>query len=391
MKFNHNIFITLMAFLMSLTALAIDAMLPALNQIQLALNIQDPNNVQLVISSVFFGMSFGLMLFGPLSDAYGRKNPLYVGLVIFILGSVLSLLSTGLEAMLLGRFFQGFGASSARVITVSMIRDCFKGDEMGKIMSLIMTIFVIVPAIAPSLGQVILYISTWQSIFGLLILFGIVGLVALKFNQEETLAVEDRIPFSLKNLTAGIMETLKNPIARGYTLASGFVFGAFVTYLSLSQPILQVQYDLGEKFSFYFGGLVIFIGLSSFINAKLVLKYGMVLLTKFSLLALSIVSGLFLIILLMFDGIVSLPLFLTFLGMSFIFIGVLFGNLNSLAVEPLGHIAGIANSVISAVQTLISVLIAAIVGQMYTGNLYPLVIAFFGLSLLSLITVRTAR
>jgi len=163
----NNQFIVLMAFLMSLVALSIDAMLPALRDIQISLGIKNANDVQLVISSVFFGMSFGLILYGPLSDAYGRKKPLYIGVSIFIIGSIMSLVSQGLEMMLFGRFLQGFGASACRVVSLAMIRDQYSGNEMGKVFSLIMVIFIIVPALAPTVGQIILYMAEWQAIFGL--------------------------------------------------------------------------------------------------------------------------------------------------------------------------------------------------------------------------------
>lgn len=388
MKQTRRGFIVLMAFLMSLVALAIDAMLPALNDMQASLQLTNGNDIQLVISTVFLGLACGLMLYGPLSDAYGRKKPLYLGLIVFMLGSLVSLFSTNLETMLLGRFLQGFGAAACRVVSLAMIRDKFSGAEMAKIMSLIMMIFIIVPALAPSLGQLILYVGNWHAIFGLFVILAVVLFLALRFAQDETLAVENRIPFSIKNITNGIKETIANPISRGYAIASGLIFGAFVGYLSSAQPILQQQYQLGDAFAFYFGGLALCIGISSYLNSRLVGKFGMLTICLLSLVALTLLSLAYLAVLYVNNGTTSLSIFIAYMCVSFLFVGMLFGNLNTLALEPLGHIAGVANSVISSLQTFISVAIGGFVGYLYAGNVYPLVISFALLSSGSLVVIK---
>ena len=285
---TKNQFIVFMAFLMSLVALTIDAMLPALGAMKNSLGVVEDNDIQLVISMIFLGMSFGMMLYGPLSDAWGRKKALYLGISIYILGNIISLLAQDLEIMLLGRFFQGFGAASCRVVSVAMVRDRFSGVEMGKVMSLIMVFFIIVPALAPVLGQLVMYLFNWQAIFWLFILLAISGVFVLRFIQEETHPLHKRIPFTPKVIWNGIRETLLNPISRGYTLALGLIFGSFISYLSLAQQILQVQFNLGDKFSLYFGGLALFIGMSSFINSRFVEKYGMKKLSFIALIGLSI-------------------------------------------------------------------------------------------------------
>lgn len=388
MNIAKNQFIVLMAFFMSLVALTIDAMLPALGEIRKSLSVVGYNDTQLIISFVFLGMASGMMIYGPISDAWGRKKTLYLGLVLYILGCLFSLVATNLEIMLVGRIFQGFGAAACRVVPLAMIRDRFSGVEMGKTMSLIMVFFVIVPALAPAIGQLILYFSDWRGIFALFIALSFMGLLVLKFKQEETLAVSKRIPFTLSSIRNGVRETLTHRAARGYTISAGLIFGAFIAYLSSSQQILQIQYQVGDSFSFYFGGLALCIGLSSFINSRLVGIYGMGQLSKIALLALAVNSFIYLLTLYIFKGETPLLLFMLYLGSSFLFVGILFSNLNTLAIEPLGHIAGIANSVISSLQTFISVLIGAFVGQMYQGTVYPLVISFFVLSLLSLLVIK---
>lgn len=386
-------FISLMALLMSLVALTIDAMLPALSQIGDDLNVTNPNDVQLVVSTVFLGMALGLMLYGPISDSYGRKRAIYLGIVIFLVGSLISSLSTNFTLMLVGRVIQGFGAAACRVVTLAMIRDNFSGKEMGRVMSLIMMIFIMVPALAPSLGQLVLLVAEWRVIFWLIFLLALAGLLWLYFRQEETLDEDSRIPFSFENIISGVRETLKNPFTRGYTIASGLMFGAFVGYLSTAQQILQVQYQLGDLFSLYFGCLALAIGCSSFVNSHLVMRYPMETLCLVSLSALSVISLAFYGYIEFYlmpaksVGTVAQPTLLAlmvYLAAVFFCFGILFGNFNTLAVHPLGHIAGVATSVISSVQTLLSVVIGGLIGQCYNGTIQPLVSGFLVCGVLTL-------
>jgi DHA1 family bicyclomycin/chloramphenicol resistance-like MFS transporter len=389
---SNGEFVALMALLMSLVALTIDAMLPALGQIGASLEVQNPNDVQFVISIVFLGMAMGLMLYGPLSDSYGRKNAIYLGMSFFLTGSLVSFFSTNLTVMLVGRGLQGFGAASCRVITLAMVRDKFEGREMGRIMSLIMVIFILVPALAPSIGQAILFVKGWYAIFGLFFILGLSGLLWLYFRQPETLPIDKRLEFSLSTIIAGTVETLKHPVARGYMIASGLIFGAFVGYLSSSQQILQIQYKLGNLFSIYFGCLALVIGFSLFVNSRVVLKFGMEKPCFIALIVLSVTSSLFYFYAQSILGDPTLYLFTGYLLITFFCIGILFGNFNALAVEPLGHIAGVATSVISFVQALLAVVLGSAVGQLYDGTVVPLVLGFLIFGVLSLaITVRTNR
>ncbi len=377
-------FISLMAVLMSLVALAIDAVLPALTKIGESLGVGNANSTQLIISVFFIGMSFGQMIYGPISDSFGRKKALYLGMFIFLLGSVVSLFSTTFTSMLIGRACQGFGISSCRVISLAMIRDKFEGREMARVMSLIMVFFIMVPAIAPSLGQVVLFYADWRSIFLLVVVVAVIGFFWLFFRQPETLAEENRLPFLPATIIAGIVETLKNPLSRSYMLAAGIIFGAFIGYLSSAPQILQIQYGLGEAFSLYFGGLAVAIGISSFFTSRLVMRFGMEKLSFFALILLSLTSSLFFLYTQSVSGHPPLLIFMAYLTLAFFCFGVLFGGFNTLAVQPLGHIAGVATSVISSVQTLVSVAVGGLVGQCYNGTVLPLVLGFLLCGLTSL-------
>jgi len=361
---------------MSLMALAIDAMLPALDLIGLSLGVEDPNDNQLIISSLFLGMAMGLMLYGPISDSYGRKITIYLGVSIFLIGDVISILSDDFSLMIIGRLCQGFGAAACRVITIAMIRDRFDGPKMAKVMSLIMMVFIMVPVLAPSVGQVILLFASWRAIFFLLLAFALIGVIWLHLRQPETLAIEKRLPFSLSVIGQGISETLKHPQSRTYTIAAGIMFGAFIGYLSSAQQILQIQYQLGSTFSLYFGFLALAIGMASFANSKLVMIFSMEKLCIIALTLISLLSLLFYFYASHYNGQPPLVALMSYLSLTFFCLGILFGNFNTLALHPLGHIAGVATSVISTLQTLLSVMVGYIVGQAYDGGVLPLVGGF---------------
>jgi DHA1 family bicyclomycin/chloramphenicol resistance-like MFS transporter len=384
-------FICLMAVLMSLIALTIDAMLPALGQIGESLNVTDPNNTQWVVSTIFFGMSMGLMLYGPLSDSFGRKKSLYLGLGIFLVGDIVSLLSADLTTMLIGRFLQGFGGAACRVVTIAMIRDLFEGNKMARVMSLIMVFFILVPALAPSVGQLILFVGDWHAIFLFIFLVAFAGLLWLAIRQPETLSEDKRLAFSFSVIFSGIKETVTHRVTLLYIIAAGIMFGAFIGYLSSTQQILQIQYQLGDAFSIYFGSLALVIGFASFVNAKLVMSFDMQKLCLIALLVLTVNAAGFTVYGYYLDSLLSLWQFLLFISITFFCFGILFGNFNALAVAPLGHIAGIANSIISALQTFISVAIGGFIGQMYDGTVMPLVVGFFACGASSVVLMLLIR
>jgi MFS transporter, DHA1 family, multidrug resistance protein len=385
-------FITLMALLMSITAFTIDAILPALNIMGQELAVLDSNDTQLIISTVFAGMAFGLLLFGPYSDSFGRKNSMFLGIGIFLIGTLISIFTSHLSIMLVGRFLQGFGSSACRIGSISMVRDRFEGRQMGRIVSLILIFFILVPAVAPTLGNLILLVSGWRVIFGFMFLLGTTGLIWLYFRQKETLAIENRRDFSVLLLKSGIIETIKNPIARGYTIANGLMFGAFIGYLTTAQQTLQIQYALGDQFAYFFGFLALAIGVASFTNAKLVIKWGMEKLCTIALVIIVVISALFFIYCQIHNGQPPLAAFMTYLSLTFFCMGFLFGNFGSLAIQPLGHIAGLANSIIASFSTSLSVIIGAYVGSKYVGNVNPLVAGFLICGIMALVvTVRTIK
>lgn len=374
---SYKEFVVLVALLMSLTALCIDTMLPALGIIGNDLHVNHPNDVQLIISTVFLGIALGMVFYGPLSDSFGRKPALYVGLFLFIVGCLISVMAASLEMMLLGRFIQGLGAASPRVVNMALVRDKFEGRTMAQVMSFSMTLFIFVPAIAPLLGQGILAFFTWHAIFVFFIFFALFILVWFGVRMEETLLPHKRRSFRVAVIIAGAKETLNHPVVFGYTLILSIVLGIFIGFLSSVQQVLGELYATGEDFPFYFATLALSLGLSSFVNGKIVMRFGARRLGRTGMMVMIVLATLFLPIVYMYAGVPSLWMVMMYFMGTFFSIGMLFGNLNAISMEPLGHIAGIGSATIGAVSTLFSLPIGIFIGQMYSGTVLPLVWAFF--------------
>ncbi|MEZ4641425.1 MAG: multidrug effflux MFS transporter [Chloroflexota bacterium] len=383
-------FVVLVSLLMAITALSIDAMLPALPQIGSDLLVQDANDRQLVISMIFFGLAFGQLFFGPLSDSVGRKPAIYAGLALYMAGALTCMLAANFPMMLIGRLLQGIGASAPRAVSLALVRDQFSGRQMARVMSFVMTVFILIPMLAPSMGQAILSFSNWRMIFGSFLLLASIALTWFALRQPETLAPDKRAPFTIQRIIQAIQEILKNRLALGYTVTAGFVSGAFIGYLNSAQQIFQEQYDLGALFPVYFGVIASSIGLASLSNSHLVMRLGMRFLVKNALIIIFVLSTAT-FILVTLTGQLPLWGFMVYLMLSFFCIGVLFGNMNSLAMEPLGQVAGIGAAVVGALSTLISVLLGTFIGQSYNDTILPLVMGLAVLTGLSIVVVRWAE
>lgn len=391
-KLAFGEFVALMAGLMALNALAIDAILPALYQIAFELGSETKNSAQFLISVVFVGLMFGQIIYGPIADAKGRKPTMLASLSIFIFATLISIFATNFYTMLFGRFLQGFGAAGPRIIVLAIVRDLYKGRLMARVMSFTMSIFIFVPVIAPILGEFILYFSHWRGIFLFFIAFALTLALWFSLRQVETLNKEKTRSLSFKFVMSAIFETIKNPISFSYILAMGLIFSGFLTFLTTAQQILQIDYQLGSAFPFYFGALALGVGLASLLNARLVMRFGMRLLSQNAIAFMAIISFAFLPISIYYHGEPPLTYYLAYLALVLFCFGLTFGNLSTLAIEPLGHIAGTASSIIGSLSTLISIPIGVFIGQLYKGNIYPLVIGFALLaSLAFIVVVRTNK
>ena len=377
-------FVALMASLMSLVALSIDALLPALPEIGESLGVVNHNDNQLLITMIFLGLGFGQLVFGPLSDSFGRKPIVYIGFVVFIIASIVCVTTKNFEVMIVARILQGIGLSSPRSLTLSMIRDSFSGDYMAKIISIVVMFFILVPVIAPTLGQFIMHLFNWEAIFYFNLIFGLLIMIWFWKRQPETLPKEKRIKFSSHLFIDGTKEFFKYKEAVAFTIVSGFITGSFMVYLSTSQQIFQEQYNLADMFPYIFASLAISVGLATFFNSQFVLKYGMMKIAYFSCIAYAVISVLY-VILFSSGQNPNIFILLTFFALQFFAVGFMFGNLRALAMQPLGHIAGIGAAINGFLSTVLAVPIANYIGNFVKTSVLPLFIGFSIFGVLSVI------
>ena len=380
-------FVLLIALLISLVALATDAMLPALPIIGSDLGVTEENDRQLVITVFFLGLAIGQIFYGPLSDSTGRKPAIYAGLGVFLAGSLLSVIAHDFDLMLIGRFLQGLGSAGPRIVVLAMVRDRHEGRAMARIMSAVMAVFIIVPAVAPAVGQGLMVVSGWRSIFVVFFAIAVLGFIWLYLRQPETLAPKDRKAFSPSNIYASAKEVFQNSRALGYMLATGAVFAPFIGYLISSQQIFQELNGAGDLFSLYFAILALAIGVASLANSRLVMHYGMRALCKWALIGVTILCSAYTVYAWALSGVPPLWSFMACFILSFFAMGILFGNLNALAMEPMGHIAGTAAAVIGSVTTGISLVFGAVIGALYEASVIPLVAGFALFSFIALVIV----
>ncbi|WP_026838615.1 multidrug effflux MFS transporter [Gillisia sp. JM1] len=368
-------FVALMASLMSVVALAIDALLPALDIIGISIGTVEIVDNQLLITMIFLGLGFGPLVFGPLSDSLGRKPVVYMGFALFILASFICINSTSLEMMVAGRILQGIGLSAPRTMSIAIIRDMYSGDHMARIMSFVTVVFILVPVVAPALGKFVLDYYNWHGIFYIQILISI--LVSWWFwkRQPETLSIQNKKRFSKKGFIGEFKELIKYKRTIGFTVIAGFITGSFMVYLSSSQQIFQNQYDLKEEFPFIFAGLAISIGSAVFLNGILVIKYGMEKLITIALVSFFVVSATYIALFYNTPNPDVRILFL-FFALQFFSIGFLFGNLRAMAMEPVGHIAGIAAAITGFISTIMAVPISIFIGRFISETALPLFIGF---------------
>ncbi len=388
---GYREFVTLMALMISITALSIDMMLPALPEIGRDLRVYHTNDVQLVVTVLLFGMGIGQLLFGPLADSFGRKPVILAGFVIFIIGCLASIFSTRFEFMVVGRLIQGIGTGGPRTAIIALVRDQYGGRAMARIMSAVMAIFIVVPVVAPALGQIVLLALGWQAIFGVLVLQGIVVLTWFAIRQPETLSRNNRIPFSFVRIVNAVAKVSKNRISMGYTLAAGFISGSLMAYLSSAQQIFQEVYGLGREFPLYMAALALFVGGASFVNSRIVMRFGMRVLSYRAILSFIFLMTIYLIIIYHMNGRSSLWLMMSFFAPSFFCLGILFGNLNALAMDPLKHMAGIGAAIVGSLSNFIASFLGATVGRCYDGSTLPLTSGFVILGILTAIVMRWAN
>ncbi|WP_145317653.1 MULTISPECIES: multidrug effflux MFS transporter [unclassified Rhizobium] len=384
-------FIALAAFLMAINSLAIDIMLPALQQIGSSLGVMNENHRQYVVTAYLIGFGSAQLIYGPLSDRFGRRMPLLIGITIYVISAFGIALIPSFAGLLALRFIQGLGSAATRVITVSIVRDVFGGRLMAEVMSLIMMVFMIVPVIAPGSGQIILLVSTWHMIFVFIgAMATLVGLW-MYFRLPETLKPENIRPLTVRSVAAGFKIVLTDRVALCYTLASTFLFGALFGFINSAQQIYNNIYGLGVYTPLAFGGVAAFMALSSFVNSQFVGRFGMRRLSHTALLGFVAITFCWLLVQLYGPSPMPFPLFMVFFALAMFQFGWIGSNFNSLAMEPLGHVAGTASSVLGFMSTVGGASIGACIGQFYNGTATPMVIGYFTVSLIGVVFVLIAE
>ncbi|GGB08844.1 MFS transporter [Brucella endophytica] len=377
--------IVLYALLTSVTSISIDALLPGLRVIGAEVGVSPPLSTQHIISLFIFGMVFGELLLGPLSDAMGRKRALLLGLAVYCAGTVIAMLAGSLEMVILGRFLQGVGVSGPKIATRAMIRDQFEGDAMARVMSFMFTLFILVPMLAPALGQAIIAAGGWRSIFGLYLATACLAGLWLVLRQAETLPPERRIPFRPRLLVLNGLRILGNRRVVLLIAATGFVFGAQLLYLSTAADLFLDAYGIEETFPVYFALLAASIGLASFLNARLVQRFGMDAMARAAFIGLSMAGLAMLLAALLWGGRPPLAVLMITGFAAFFAIGVLFGNLNAMAMRSLGQVAGLGASLIASGSSLVATLFAVGMGHFYDGTPLNLASGFFLAGAVSLV------
>ncbi|WP_299350540.1 multidrug effflux MFS transporter [uncultured Shimia sp.] len=366
-------FVALCAMMFATIAFSIDAMLPALPEIGRELSPDNVNNAQMILTSFMLGMGIGTFFTGPLSDTFGRKPVIVGGAVLYMICAAIGWASQSLELVLVARVFQGIGAAGPRVVTLAIIRDLYSGREMARLVSIVMLIFTLVPAIAPLLGSFIIAFSGWRGVFVAFILFSLMSVLWLGFRLPEPLAKEDRRPFRLPVLISAVGEMWAIPVVRISILVQTLCFGMLMTILTSVQQVYDITFDRGDSFPLWFAGVSLVAGTASILNAWLVMRLGMRFLVTVTL-AVQIVCSLGMLTAALTPpiGPVLFGIFVFWQTTLFFQAGMTLGNLNAMAMEPLGHMAGTAASVMGAISTVMGAVLAVPVGLAFNGTPVPI-------------------
>ncbi len=379
----------MVAALMSLNALAIDVMLPALGQIAEDLSVSNPNDRQLVVFVYIMGFGFPQLVFGPLTDRFGRRRTLFIGLIGYIATGAFCVWSYRFDLLLIARFAQGVFAGATRVVAVAVVRDTAAGPSMARLMSLVMTVFMIVPILAPGLGQVILQLGPWQWCFGALAVYGSIMLTWTAIRLPESTVRSERVKQSVLARIVSYREVARHRTSIGYMLAGGCVFGALFGFILASEQIFRDVFDQDQAFALWFAGVAVAMSIANLVNARLVVRFGPRLLSHGALIAfVSIVSVALMTTLLWGD---QLWVFYGFLLLAFACFGFVGANFNAIALEPLGRIAGTGSAAIGFVTTTGSGVLGGWVGRAFDGSTRPLWVGYLILSGVALIIVSVTE
>ncbi|QNQ62330.1 multidrug effflux MFS transporter [Brucella sp. 6810] len=384
-------FIALIAAIMAINALAVDIMLPGLPQIGASLGVHSENHVQFVITAYLLGFGVSQLFYGPLSDRFGRRLPLFGGLVIYVVAALGSAFVTDFTTLIILRVLQGLGAAATRVIAVSVVRDKFSGRQMAEVMSLVMMVFMILPVVAPATGQLIMLFGEWHLIFMFMAIMALVVSLWAFLRLPETLPVSHRRPLTMKSTLGGFVIVLTNRVALFYMLGTSFILGALFGYINSAQQIFVGIYQLGTLFPLAFAAVAMTLALASFLNSRLVGRFGMRRISQTMLLVFTSFSLLWIVLSIVMDGPIPFAVLMIIYMTIMLSFSLVTANFNALAMEPLGEVAGTASSVLGFAQTVIGAALGAVIGQAFDGTTTPVATGYCVLGFVALACVLIAE
>lgn len=382
-------FVCMIALMMALNALAIDSMLPALPDIGSALGVVNENSRQWVVTAYLLGFGSAQIVYGPLADRFGRKPVLLFGVGLYVLFSLLAVFAPTFETLILARVGQGLGSAATRVLAVSIVRDRYEGRTMARVMSLSFLVFLGVPIIAPSLGQLILLVAEWREIFGVLAFAGVALIVWTGLRLPETLHPEDRLPISPSRLVDAYRQVFTSRLGMGYTLAMTAITGALFGFINSSQQIFFDVFEAPGLFTTVFALIAGGIAAASILNARLVVKLGSRRISHTALIGFTTIGAIHAAVAL--AGVETIWTFAVLQALTMFCFGFIAGNFGAMAMEPMGHIAGTAASVQGFVSTILGSLLGFGIGQSFNGSTVPMSLGFTLMGLLALAAVLFAE
>ncbi|MFZ5748948.1 MAG: multidrug effflux MFS transporter [Pseudomonadota bacterium] len=382
-------FVGLIAAMMALTALGIDSMLPALHSIAESLGVAEGNERQFVITAFLLGFSIAQLAYGPLSDRYGRRRVLVVALVFYVLTNIVAALAGSFELLLIARFASGAAVAGARVVTIALVRDCYAGRAMARVMSLAFIVFMAAPVLAPSFGQLVLMVGSWRLIFAGIAFVSTIILVWFVLRMPETLKPEDQQPLDARRILRGYGEVLRDRYAVGYTLAAAALSGGLFGFIGSIQQVMDGVFHRPDLLTVLFAGVAGTMAVGSFVNSRIVMRLGTRRISHSALAGLIVIAALHLSLSL--AGFETLAIFFVLQALMMACFGLANSNFSSMAMEKMGHIAGTASSLQGFTATMGGAVIGAVIGQAFDGTTVPLYTGFLLMGLIALVVIAIAE
>ncbi len=381
-------FVALAAALMATQALAVDAMLPALPTIVRELHVGNENHGQWIITIYIAGVGIGQLFWGLMSDRFGRRPVLLCGIGMYVLASAGCAISDSFPALLAWRALHGLAAASI-VVTRSVIRDRFSGRPMARILSLTFMVFLTIPVIAPSLGQLVLFFAPWRSVFALFTLYGAAVWLWAALRLRETLHPEHRRTITATHVFGAAKYVLGNPTSLYYALAVTVMFGALLAYVGMVQQIFADVFHRANLMPAMFGLCAISMGFAAFWNSRHVERIGMRRISHTALLVFIAVSAVHILIAGL--GLEQIWTFVLLQSASMACFNLAASNFGAMAMEPIGAVAGIGASLQGFISTTGAALVATLIGRQFNFSVMPLAVGALACGLLSLVCVLRAE